>query len=106
MAGLILRGRREAMESTLNPYNSAEHFRATEDQIVLLTDALESRDLAYISHALCIVAKAADITKLEMETGLTSQQLDKALSVDGNPTLATVVKVLRVLGLKLTIQRI
>ena len=92
------------MDSTLIPYDSAEHFKTSDDQIALLTDALESGDAAYISHALGVVAKAMGMTNVERETGLRRQQLYRALSVNGNPTLATVTKVLQALGLKLKIE--
>jgi hypothetical protein len=38
------------------------------------------------------------------ETGLTREGLYKALSKDGNPSLGTVLKVLKALGLKFTPQ--
>jgi probable addiction module antidote protein len=37
-------------------------------------------------------------------TGITCEGLYKALSKDGNPSLGTVLKVIRALGLKLTPQ--
>ena len=40
--------------------------------------------------------------QLAKETGLTREGLYKALSKDGNPSLGTVLKVLKALGLKFT----
>jgi len=42
--------------------------------------------------------------QLAKETGLTREGLYKALSAEGNPSLGTVLKVLKALGLKLTPQ--
>ena len=42
--------------------------------------------------------------QLAKETGLTREGLYKALSKDGNPSLGTVLKVLKALGLKFTPQ--
>jgi probable addiction module antidote protein len=44
------------------------------------------------------------MVQLAKATGLTREGLYKALSKDGNPSFATVFKVLRALGLKLTLQ--
>ena len=44
------------------------------------------------------------MTKLAKESGLTREGLYKALSPDGNPTFATVTKVAKALGFKLTVQ--
>jgi probable addiction module antidote protein len=44
------------------------------------------------------------MVELAKETGLTRDGLYKVLSKDGNPTLGTVLKVLKALGLKFTPQ--
>jgi probable addiction module antidote protein len=44
------------------------------------------------------------MAQLAKETGLTREGLYKALSAEGNPSLGTVLKVLKALGLKLTPQ--
>lgn len=41
------------------------------------------------------------MTEIARETGLSRESLYKALSENGNPSLATVLKVATVLGLKL-----
>ena len=48
-----------------------------------------------------MVARAHGVSQLAEETGLTRQALYKALSSDGNPEFATVMKVVRALGLRL-----
>lgn len=58
----------------------------------------------YIAVALGNVARARGMVQLAKETGLTREGLYKALSADGNPSLGTVLKVLKALGLKLTPQ--
>jgi probable addiction module antidote protein len=44
------------------------------------------------------------MSKLAKDAGLTREGLYKALSPDGNPTFATVTKVAKALGFKLTVQ--
>lgn len=89
------------MTDKLLPYDSAEHFRTPEDQSALLEDAFASNDPAYLAHAIGIVARAHGMTDLERKTGVKRQHLYSAFSQTGNPTLATVTKVLSELGFRL-----
>ena len=50
------------------------------------------------------IARARGMVQLAKDTGLTREGLYKALSKDGNPSLGTVLKVLKALGLKFTPQ--
>lgn len=61
-------------------------------------------DPAYISRALGVVARGRDITPLAREMGMSQVGLNKPLSGEGNPTLSTVMKVAKPLGLKVSIQ--
>jgi probable addiction module antidote protein len=54
-----------------------------------------------IAHAIGVVARAKGMTRMAEETGLTRQALYKALSPDGRPEFATVLKALRAVGFKL-----
>lgn len=67
-----------------------------------IADAFESGDASFIAHALGICARAADITTLTGETGLPLGQLYSSLSKDGNPTLHTVLAVVKHLGISLS----
>ena len=49
------------------------------------------------------IARAKGMTGVAREAGLGRESLYKALSADGNPELATVLKVLRALGLQLRV---
>jgi probable addiction module antidote protein len=42
------------------------------------------------------------MAQLAKDTGISREGLYKALSADGNPSLSTVLKVVKALGLKLT----
>jgi len=61
-------------------------------------------DAAFIAHALGNVARARGMGQLAKDTGLTREGLYKALNKDGNPSFATVLKVMKALGLNLTRQ--
>jgi probable addiction module antidote protein len=59
-------------------------------------------DPAFIAAALGNIARARGMVQLAKDTGLTREGLYKALSAEGNPSLGTVLKVMKALGLKLT----
>jgi len=85
------------------PYDVAEHLRTPEEMAAYLdawlTDAPE--DSAGIARALGDVARAAGMTQLARDTGLSRESLYKALSDSGNPSLDTVLRVAKALGLRL-----
>ena len=60
---------------------------------------------AFIAEALGTVARAHGMTDIAKATGLGRESLYKALSAAGNPELATVLKVVAALGLRLSVER-
>ena len=86
------------------PWDSAGYLK-TERAIAAYLDACVEEagdDPAFLAHALGVVARARNMTQLARDTGLTREGLYKALSADGNPSFATVLKVANALGLKIT----
>ncbi len=84
-------------------WDSAQHFKTDEDVIAYLDACLEEAGdvSAFIAHALGVVARAKGMTQLVLQTGLGRESLYKALSGEGNPSFATILKVMRALGVKL-----
>ena len=85
------------------PWNSAEHLKSDEDIAWYLEAVFEDGDPALIAHAIGVVARAKGMTRIAKKAGLGRESLYKALSPDGNPEFATVLKVMRALGLKLKV---
>lgn len=83
------------------PWDAAEHLETEEDMAAYLEAALEEGDAALVAAALGDIARAKGMTWIARETGLGRESLYKALSPEGNPELATVLKVVRSLGLRL-----
>lgn len=83
------------------PFDPAEYLETPEAVEAYLADAFECGDSAEIGRALGVVARAHGMTQLAAETGLNRQALYKALSAEGRPELATIVKVMGALGLRL-----
>ncbi len=83
------------------PWDAAEHLETDEDMVLYLEAALESSDASLVAAALGDIARAKGMTEIAREAGLGRESLYKALSPEGNPEFATVLKVVRALGLKL-----
>ena len=65
--------------------------------------ALEDGDPALITTALGDIARSKGMTQISRDTGLGRESLYKALSNEGNPEFATVLKVFNSLGLRLQV---
>lgn len=85
------------------PWDTADHLETPEDIAAYLEAVFEDGDPELISHALGNVARAKGMTEIARSTGLGRQSLYKALSPNGRPEFATVLNVVRALGLKLTV---
>ena len=84
-------------------YDVAEHLRTPEEMAAYLDAWLEEApgDAAGIARALGTIARAKGMTQVAKDAGLSRESLYRALSAEGNPSFATVLKVARALGVKL-----
>ena len=83
------------------PWDPADHFETDADVIAYLESAFETGDPALIAAALGDAARARGMTKVAAHAGLGRESLYKALSPNGNPEFATVLKVMQALDLRL-----
>ena len=83
-------------------YDVAEQLRTPEEMAAYLDAWLEEApdDVAGITRALGDIARAKGMSQVARDAGLSRESLYKALSEDGNPSFATVLKVARALGVK------
>lgn len=91
------------MALKLSRYDSAEYLKDEEAIIAYLQEAIESDDVALVSHALGVVARARGMAQIAREAGVSRENLYRALSDEGNPELGTVMKVMKALGVKLSV---
>jgi probable addiction module antidote protein len=82
-------------------WDPVKYLVSEADMAAYLAAALEEDDPAVFVAALGDVARAKGMTQIARETGLGRESLYKALSAEGNPEFATVMKVVRSLGLRL-----
>lgn len=88
------------------PVDLAPFYNSDAAQTELLNDALATGHAGYIANALGIIARARGMSGLAAETGVKRQQLYRALSEDGNPTLETLTKVVTALGFRLSAEQV
>ena len=86
------------------PWDAADHLTDKESIAAYLDAVLEDGDPELIRAALGDVARAKGMAEIAAATGLNRTSLYKALSQDGNPEFATVVKVLHSLGLRVGVR--
>jgi probable addiction module antidote protein len=84
-----------------SPWDPAEHLNTEEGMAACLEAALEEGDSALVAAALGDIARAKGMSRVAREAGLGRESLYKALSSDGNPEFATILKVVAALGLQL-----
>ena len=88
----------------ISKWDSSEYLQTDEDIRLYFQACLEEAgdDAAFIAKALGTIARAKGMTQLAKETGLTRNQLYNTFSEKGNPTLKTMLAVMRAVGLDLT----
>lgn len=85
-----------------------DHLQTADERRLFLEAAFEEAgdDPTYIAQAIGTVARARGMTELARETGLAREALYRSFSPNGNPSLATLMKVANALGFQLTLQPI
>jgi probable addiction module antidote protein len=84
-------------------YDTADYLKNDGDIAAYLEAVMEEggSDPAYIVHALGVVARAQNMSKLARNAGMSREGLYKALSGAGNPSFSTVVKLAAAMGLRI-----
>ena len=94
---------KKAGKAKVSAYDVAEHLRTPKDMAAYLDAWLDEApdDVSGIARALGDIARANGMAQVAKVAGLSRESLYRALSENGNPSFATVIKVARALGLRL-----
>ena len=84
----------------IRSWDAAEHLETEEDMAAYLDAALEDGDPSLVVAVLGDIARAKGMTQIAREAGLGRESLYGALSTNDNPEFATILKVVRALGLQ------
>ncbi len=91
------------MTRATGTWDAADSLETKEDIAAYLDAVLEDGDPDLLKAALGDIARARGMTEIAQAAGLGRANLYKALSPDGNPEFATVARVLKALGLRLSV---
>ena len=96
------------MSEEYRRFDPGDYVKSEEDVRGLLRAAADEDhgDGAVIRAVLKHVARTQNMSALARDTGLNRGNLYEALSEDGNPTLATLLKVANALGLRLRLESV
>jgi probable addiction module antidote protein len=83
-------------------FDAADYLDTEKRQAAYIAAALETGDADFVRDALSIVARARGMSEIAKKAGLNRESLYKALGKNGNPEFATVMRIVRSLGLTLS----
>lgn len=85
-------------------YDAADYLKSKDDMAAYLAAVIEDAgdDAACVASALGAVARAYGMDQLATDARISPAELCDELSPGGDPSLATVLKIMSALGLKLT----
>ena len=88
---------------TFSIYDTVDYLTDLEAAAAYLEAAVDEAgdDPAFIAQALGVIARSGNVSELARQIGMSREGLYKALSADGNPSFATIMKVAGALGLRL-----
>jgi probable addiction module antidote protein len=90
--------------SKLKKFDAAEHLGTAEARADYLSIVLADGDPDEVRDALNLVARAQGMADIAKTAGISREGLYKALGENGNPEFATVLRVIRAMGMRLTAQ--
>lgn len=91
------------MQEKFTRWDPAERLVSEADQMAYLNASLvdDPGDGSLIRAALGDIARARGMSRVSRAAGMSREGLYRALSAEGNPEFATVMRVMRALGLHL-----
>ncbi|HLA26853.1 MAG TPA: addiction module antidote protein [Syntrophales bacterium] len=89
------------MKNGTAPFDAADYLTDEETIAEYLTAALEDPDPDMFLVAVRDIARARGMTQLAKDSGLGRESLYKALAIGAQPRYATIMKVVRALGVRL-----
>ena len=87
----------------LHDWDMADNINTKEEVHAYLQGALEENDIETLFDVIGAIARSKGMMTIARELGLSRESLYKSLSVGGNPSFSTILKVLDLLGYKMQI---
>lgn len=90
-----------ALETT--KFDVQDFLKTPQEQAAYIAAALEDGDPSLIASAIGDIARARGVTAFAKEAGLSRETVYKTFQPGGNPTLDSLAKATKVLGLRLSV---
>jgi len=96
--------RKKVSSVTLTDWDMAEYIKTKKDVIAHLEAALAENDIPFLLSVVGDIARSEGMTKIARSLGMSREGLYRSLSPSGKPSFETVVKLLNLLGLRLSLE--
>ena len=90
---------------TVSDWSLADEIETREDVIGILEATLEENDIEFLLKVIGDIARSKGMAQIARDLNLNRESLYRSLSLDGNPSFSTIVKVLDNLGFHLSIKQ-
>jgi len=91
-------------DTTVTDWDMADYIRTKKDVIAHLEAALIENDIPFLLSVIGDIARSEGMTKIARSLGMSREGLYRSLSPTGKPSFETVVKLLNLLGLRLSVE--
>ena len=89
------------MKHKTTAWDPIDNLTSPEAERAYLEAAFEDGDPALIAAVIGDIARAKGMSQVAKDAGLSRESLYRALSAQGNPSFATILKVAKALGVRL-----
>jgi len=85
-------------------WDMADHIKTGEDVVAYLDAALQENDTELALCVIGAIARSEGMTQIARELNVARESLYRSLSGEGNPSFHTVLRVLDVLGYRISLK--
>ncbi|MCL2070129.1 MAG: putative addiction module antidote protein [Treponema sp.] len=89
---------------TLTDWDMAEYIKTKKDVVAHLEAALSENDVPFLLSVVGDIARSEGMTKIARSLGMSREGLYRSLSPTGKPSFETMIKLLNLLGLRLSVE--
>jgi len=97
------KGKTKIEGDALTDWDMAEYIKTKKDVAAHLEAALAENDIPFLLSVVGDIARSEGMTKIAHSLGMSREGLYRSLSPSGKPSFETVVKLLNLLGMRLSV---
>ena len=97
-------GKKKNEGAITTDWDMAEYIKTKKDVVAHLEAALIENDIPFLLSVVGDIARSEGMTRIARNLGMSREGLYRSLSPSGKPSFETVVKLLNLLGLRLSVE--